>query len=58
MTKVFMAKALIYIAALVSFTLSVYLWFGPSKQQGVFVGMWVPSILSFGALIFTGRRIQ
>jgi hypothetical protein len=34
---------------------SVYLWFLVDKEQGVFVGLWVPSILSFGALVTNGR---
>jgi len=57
MTKVMFSKILIYLAALISLSVSVYLWFGPSKEQGVFVGMWVPSILSLGALMFAGRRV-
>jgi hypothetical protein len=48
-------KASIMAAALLSFVLSVYLWFTGSEQQGIFVGIWVPSILSFGALIFSGN---
>ncbi len=36
--------------AFVSFVLSVTLWFTGSREQGVFVGLWVPSILSFGAV--------
>lgn len=48
------AKASIILAAMISFLLSVYLWFTGSQEQGIFVGIWVPSILSFGALIFAG----
>jgi hypothetical protein len=48
------AKASILLAAMLSFLLSVYLWFTGSEAQGIFVGIWVPSILSFGALIFAG----
>jgi hypothetical protein len=47
-------KASILAAAGISFVLSVYLWFSGSKDQGLFVGIWVPSILSFGALVFAG----
>ena len=47
-------KASILIGAGISFLLSIYLWFSGSKEQGLFVGIWVPSILSFGALIFAG----
>ncbi len=44
------ASAAILIAAFASFVLSVTLWFTGSEQQGIFVGLWVPSILSFGAV--------
>ena len=45
------ARALILLGAFVSFVLSVMLWFGGSEEQGIFVGLWVPSILSLGALV-------
>ncbi len=48
------AKASILVAAFISFLLSVFLWFNGSQEQGIFVGIWVPSILSFGALVFAG----
>ena len=48
------AKISILIAAGLSFLLSVYLWFSGSQEQGIFVGIWVPSILSFGAFVFAG----
>ncbi|MDX1613440.1 MAG: hypothetical protein R3300_03965 [Candidatus Promineifilaceae bacterium] len=51
-----LAKASILLAAAISFALSVYLWFNGSKEQGIFVGIWVPSILSFGALVFAGSQ--
>jgi hypothetical protein len=44
------ARALILFAAFVSFVLSVTLWFSGHKQEGIFVGLWVPSILSLGSL--------
>jgi len=50
------AKASILVAAFISFLLSVYLWFNGSQNQGIFVGLWVPSILSFGALVFAGSN--
>ncbi len=34
-------------AAFLSLLLSVYLWFTGQKDAGLFVGIWVPSILSF-----------
>jgi hypothetical protein len=48
-------KASILVGAAISFFLSIFLWFSGSKDQGIFVGIWVPSILSFGALIFAGE---
>jgi hypothetical protein len=55
MTKIQIGKGLIYLAAFISFLLSVALWFSGSKDQGLYVGLWVPSILSLGALLFAGR---
>jgi hypothetical protein len=45
------ARALILLAAFVSFVISVVLWFGGHRQEGIFVGLWVPSILSLGAVV-------
>jgi hypothetical protein len=45
------ARALILFAAFVSFVLSVVLWFGGDQQQRIFVGLWVPSILSLGGVV-------
>lgn len=49
--------------AFASFILSVSLWFGvaigtPNKEAGMFVGLWVPSILCTGiyAALRSGRR--
>lgn len=36
-------------AALVSMILSIVLWFTFDKEAGLFVAIWVPSILGFGA---------
>ncbi len=36
-------------AALVSMVLSIILWFSGNQDAGLFVGIWVPSILGFGA---------
>lgn len=42
------------VAAFASFVFSVVLWFlgdaDINKQQAIFVGLWVPSILSLGNL--------
>lgn len=45
------ARALILVAAFISFVFSVSLYFFSDEQQGIFVGLWVPSILSLGAFI-------
>jgi hypothetical protein len=52
------SKITILIAAGMSFLLSVYLWFGGDKEAGLFVGIWVPSILAFGAFMHCGRNIK
>ena len=49
------ARALFLIAAGFSFVLSVSLWFLGNKEQGIFVGLWVPSILALGALMLAGK---
>lgn len=36
-------------AALISMMLSISLWFSGQQDAGLFVGIWVPSILGFGA---------
>lgn len=48
------SKLLILAAATISFLLSIFLWFTGHENQGIFVGLWVPSILSFGALMLAG----
>jgi hypothetical protein len=45
------ARALLLLGAAVSFVLSVVLWFSGNELQGIFVGLWVPSILSLGAIV-------
>ena len=50
-----MVKAALFAAAFVSFLLSVYLYFiADDKTAGIFVGIWVPSIHSLGALLLAG----
>ncbi len=39
---------LFLIATVISFLLSVSLWFLGFREAGVFVGLWVPSILAAG----------
>jgi hypothetical protein len=46
------ARALVLLAAFASFVLSVSLWFAGNTDEGLFVGIWVPSIISFGTFVF------
>ena len=49
-------KALFLAAAGISFLVSVYLYFSGDHERGIFVGIWVPSILSGGALLLGDER--
>ena len=49
-------RALFLLAAGLSFVMSVSLFFTGSREQGIFVGIWVPSILSAGALLLGRGR--
>jgi hypothetical protein len=51
MNKKKLGKLGFVVAAGASFLFSISLWFTGSKQEGMFVGLWVPSILSFGTLV-------
>ena len=51
MNKRKLAKLGYVAAAGASFIFSISLWFTGSKQEGLYVGLWVPSILSFGTLV-------
>ena len=55
MDKFLRSKTPILLGACISFLLSVYLWFSGFKDEGGFVGIWVPSILALGAFIYAGR---
>ena len=43
-------------AAFLSFVFSVYLWFTGQREEGLFVGIWVPSILAFGGFVRSAIR--
>lgn len=49
------ARALIGLAAFLAFALSVTLYFSGDETAGIFVGVWVPSILSLGAFLVPRR---
>ena len=42
--------------AFISFLMSVTLWFMGNKLEGIFVGIWVPSILSLSIAIRQRRK--
>ena len=56
MTKLQISKLGFVIAAGASFLFSISLWFSGSRDEGAFVGLWVPSILSFGTLLLGGKH--
>jgi len=39
---------LLFIASLISLIYSEFLFFIGDKQEAIFIGIWVPSILAFG----------
>jgi hypothetical protein len=55
-------KITLLVAAFASFLLSVTLYFQAedgdlgARLNGVYVGIWVPSILALGALVLSGDR--
>jgi hypothetical protein len=52
----FLEKYYPIILAFLSFLYSVFLWFSGNKLEGIFVGIWVPSILSLSIAIRQRRR--
>jgi hypothetical protein len=44
------------VLAFISFLYSVTLWFSGLKLEGIFVGIWVPSILAFSIAIRQRRK--
>lgn len=48
-------------AAFLSFAFSVYLWFSGLRDEGLFVAVWVPSVLGLGIyanLVHQRRRVK
>ena len=52
-----LVRALILFAAFLSFVFSVSLWFAGNHDEGMFVGIWVPSIVALGAFLVP-RQVQ
>lgn len=48
------AKSFIFLAAFLSMLFSIFLFHSGDTQNGIFVGIWVPSILSAGSLLMVG----
>lgn len=51
-----LGPSLISLAAFLAFVLSVVLWFTDSRQEALFTGLWVPSILALGGFYAALRR--
>jgi len=49
-------KLLFMAGGFISLVLSVSLWFSGARDQGLFVGLWVPAIHSLGTLVLTDDR--
>ncbi len=52
--KILLAKSLIFSAAAFSMAFSIYLFNSGATERGIFVGIWVPSILAAGTLLMVG----
>jgi hypothetical protein len=51
-----LGATLFLVAATASFVLSITLWFTNNRQEGVFVGLWVPSIFAAGGFWTVAMR--
>lgn len=54
-------KGCLFAAALISLVLSIVIYFSAGddvngRLNGIYVGVWVPSILSLGALLLAARK--
>lgn len=45
------------VLAFISFIFSVTLWFTGNELEGIFVGIWVPSILSLSSVLNRSKEI-
>ena len=58
MTRQDLGVRLFVVAAVASFLLSIALWFTDNQDEGVFVGLWVPSILAAGGFWMAAVRTR
>ncbi len=58
MTRQDLGVRLFLVAAFASFLLSIALWFTDNRDEGVFVGLWVPSILAAGGFWMAAVRTR
>jgi hypothetical protein len=58
MSRERLGVTLFLVAALSSFLLSIALWFSDNRDEGVFVGLWVPSILAAGGFWMAAVRTR
>ncbi len=49
-------KLVFLAASFFSFALSVALWFLVDRETGLFVGLWVPTLLALGVLVLLGEE--
>lgn len=55
-TSVRTIKLAFLLAGFVSLALSVTLWFAGYREEGIFVGLWVPAVHSLGSLVLAPER--
>lgn len=58
MTRERLGVTLFLVAAAASFVLSIALWFTDHEDEGLFVGLWVPSILAAGGFWMAAVRAR
>jgi hypothetical protein len=49
--KFTLSDSLMLVSAFLSLIFSEFLWFKGEKEAGIFIGLWVPSILGFAILL-------
>jgi ABC-type multidrug transport system permease subunit len=54
LSRLLVIKLIFLAAGTLAFLFSVYLWFLVDQGQGLFVGLWVPSVFALGSLVVSG----